>query len=191
MTAASTPGPAAGSGLPILGQLSPVGRAFLIGTVAVSLLAIVLDFGLHVDETVLFLVSAAGILGLAWVVGLSTERLGSLTGPAGRRHPQCDLRQHRRADHRLLRAPGRADRCRQGVDHGLDHRQPAARARRERAVRRAPPRHADVQPAHRRLERGAPGGGGDRPVRAGRLRVLQRSRPGDADRGVGPRVRSR
>jgi Ca2+:H+ antiporter len=79
VTAASTP--TDGSGLPILGQLSPVGRAFLLGTVAVSLLAIVLDFGLHVDETVLFLVSAAGILGLAWVVGLSTERLGSLTGP--------------------------------------------------------------------------------------------------------------
>ena len=81
MTAASTPTPSAGPGLPILGQLSPVGRAFLLGTVAVSLLAIVLDFGLHVDETVLFIVSAAGILGLAWVVGLSTERLGSLTGP--------------------------------------------------------------------------------------------------------------
>ncbi len=81
MTAASSPGPSGGSGLPILGQLSPLGRAFLLGTVAVSLLAIVLDFGLHVDETVLFLVSAAGILGLAWVVGLSTERLGSLTGP--------------------------------------------------------------------------------------------------------------
>jgi Ca2+:H+ antiporter len=81
VTAAPTPHPAAGSGLPILGQLSPLGRAFLIGTVAVSLLAIVLDFGLHVDETVLFLVSAVGILGLAWVVGLSTERLGSLTGP--------------------------------------------------------------------------------------------------------------
>ncbi len=81
MTAASSPGPSSGSGLPILGQLSPVGRAFLLGTVAVSLVAIVLDFGFHVDETVLFLVSAAGILGLAWVVGLSTERLGSLTGP--------------------------------------------------------------------------------------------------------------
>ena len=81
MTAASTPTPSAGSGLPVLGQLSPIGRAFLLGTVAVSLVAIVLDFGLHVDKTVLFVVSAAGILGLAWVVGLSTERLGSLTGP--------------------------------------------------------------------------------------------------------------
>ena len=79
MTAASTP--TDGPGMPILGQLSPVGRAFLLGTVVVSLAAIVLDFVLHVDETVLFIVSAAGILGLAWVVGLSTERLGSLTGP--------------------------------------------------------------------------------------------------------------
>src|SRR6478609_953672 len=69
------------SGLPILGQLSPLSRAFLIGTVALSLLAIVLDFGLHADESLLFIVSAAAILGLAWVVGLSTERLGSITGP--------------------------------------------------------------------------------------------------------------
>src|SRR6478752_10802236 len=73
--------PAPRSGLPILGQLSPLSRAFLIGTVALSLLAIVLDFGLHADESLLFIVSAAAILGLAWVVGLSTERLGSITGP--------------------------------------------------------------------------------------------------------------
>jgi Ca2+:H+ antiporter len=67
--------------LPILGQLSVLARIFLIGTVALSVTAIVLDFGLHADATVLFIVSAAAILGLAWVVGLSTERLGSLTGP--------------------------------------------------------------------------------------------------------------
>jgi Ca2+:H+ antiporter len=81
VTAASSPGPSAGSGLPVLGQLSPLARVFVLGTLGISVLAIVLDFVLHVDETVLFLVSAAGILGLAWVVGLSTERLGSLTGP--------------------------------------------------------------------------------------------------------------
>jgi Ca2+:H+ antiporter len=69
------------SGLPILGQLSPLSGAFLIGTVVLSVAAIILDFGLHADETVLFIVSAAAILGLAWVVGLSTERLGSITGP--------------------------------------------------------------------------------------------------------------
>src|SRR4249919_97645 len=73
--------PAPRSGLPILGQLSPLSRIFLIGTVLLSLVAIVLDFGLHADPTVLFITSAAAILGLAWVVGLSTERLGSLTGP--------------------------------------------------------------------------------------------------------------
>ena len=67
--------------MPILGQLSTVGRVVLVATVGLSLVAIVLDFVLHVDPTVLFVVSAAAILGLAWVVGLSTERLGALTGP--------------------------------------------------------------------------------------------------------------
>jgi Ca2+:H+ antiporter len=69
------------SGLPILGQLTLVARIVLLGTLALSLVAIVLDFGVHADKTVLFIVSAGAILGLAWVVGLSTERLGSLTGP--------------------------------------------------------------------------------------------------------------
>jgi Ca2+:H+ antiporter len=68
-------------GIPILGQLSPIGRAMIVATAVVSIVAIVLDFGLHADPTLLFVVSAAAILGLAWVVGLSTERLGSLTGP--------------------------------------------------------------------------------------------------------------
>jgi Ca2+:H+ antiporter len=68
-------------GVPILGQLSPIGRAMIVATVVVSIAAIVLDYVLHADPTLLFVVSAAAILGLAWVVGLSTERLGSLTGP--------------------------------------------------------------------------------------------------------------
>src|SRR6188474_562920 len=68
-------------GVPILGALSPIGRFMIVATTVVSVAAIVLDFGLHVDPTILFIVSAAAILGLAWVVGLSTERLGSLTGP--------------------------------------------------------------------------------------------------------------
>ncbi len=79
MTAQTSPAPR--SGLPVLGQLTPVGRAALLVTAVVSVAAIVLDFGLHADPTLLFLVSATAILGLAWVVGLSTERLGSLTGP--------------------------------------------------------------------------------------------------------------
>ena len=76
MTESSRP-----DGLPILGVLSPLGRGMLVATVLLSIVAIVLDFGLHADPTLLFVISAAAILGLAWVVGLSTERLGSLTGP--------------------------------------------------------------------------------------------------------------
>jgi Ca2+:H+ antiporter len=73
--------PARTGGLPILGPLSPAARIFLLGTLAVSFVTIVLRFLVSVDDTVLFVVSAIGILGLAWTVGLSTERLGSLTGP--------------------------------------------------------------------------------------------------------------
>jgi Ca2+:H+ antiporter len=78
MTAARQPTP---GGIPILGPLGPATRIALIATVLVAVAAIVLDFVLHADETVLFIVSAAAILGLAWVVGLSTERLGAISGP--------------------------------------------------------------------------------------------------------------
>ena len=84
MTAAVGPPPgqgSPGSGLPILGELSPVARIFLVGTLVACAVAVILDFGLHADPTVVFIGSAAAILGLAWIVGLSTERLGSLTGP--------------------------------------------------------------------------------------------------------------
>ena len=70
-----------GTRLPILGPLSPIGRGAIVITVVTSIVAIVLDFGLHADPTIVFIVAAIGILGLAWVVGLSTERLGALTGP--------------------------------------------------------------------------------------------------------------
>jgi Ca2+:H+ antiporter len=73
--------PPARGGLPILGPLSPIARGAVLVTVAVSLVAIALDFVLHADPTIVFIVSAAAILGLAWVVGLSTERLGAISGP--------------------------------------------------------------------------------------------------------------
>ena len=82
MTAETSPvPPSVGRGLPVLGALSPVSRIALGATLFMSVLGIALDFGLHVDKNVVFVVSAVAILGLAWVVGLSTERLGSLTGP--------------------------------------------------------------------------------------------------------------
>ena len=82
MTADSSPiPPSIRRGVPVLAELSPVSRFVLIGTLVASALGIALDFGLHADKNVIFVVSAVAILGLAWVVGLSTERLGSLTGP--------------------------------------------------------------------------------------------------------------
>jgi len=81
MTAVSPAPPSRRPRLPVLGELSTVGRVAVISTVLASLVAIALDFGLHADKNVIFVVSAVAILGLAWVVGLSTERLGSLTGP--------------------------------------------------------------------------------------------------------------
>jgi Ca2+:H+ antiporter len=78
MTAAHPP-PA--GGIPILGPLGPTTRIALVATVVIAIAAIVLDFVLHADPTFLFIISAVAILGLAWVVGLSTERLGAISGP--------------------------------------------------------------------------------------------------------------
>jgi len=82
MTAHAAPAPSGpGAGLPILGQLSPFARIALLVTLAISIVALVLDFVVRADPTVVFIVAGIAILGLAWVIGLSTERLGSLTGP--------------------------------------------------------------------------------------------------------------
>jgi Ca2+:H+ antiporter len=70
-----------GGDLPILGPLSPISRIALVATLVVSMVGIALRYAIQVDPTFLFVVSGVGILGLAWVVGLSTERLGALTGP--------------------------------------------------------------------------------------------------------------
>ncbi len=67
--------------IPVVRELTPVGRAVLVGTLIVSALSIVLEWVMGVHGTPIFVVSAAGILGLAYVVGASTERLGALTGP--------------------------------------------------------------------------------------------------------------
>ena len=66
---------------PILGALSPIARALVLATVGISIVTVILDWALGADPTVTFVMSAIAILGLAWLVGLSTERLGALTGP--------------------------------------------------------------------------------------------------------------
>ena len=77
----TAPAQAAGGGIPVLGPLSPPARIAIVGTVVVAVVAVVLDFVVHADQTLIFIVAAAAILGLAWVVGLSTERLGAISGP--------------------------------------------------------------------------------------------------------------
>src|SRR4051812_29482712 len=72
-----TPSP----GLPILGVLSPVARIALLATLGISVVGIALDVVVGAPDTVVFIVSGIAILGLAWIVGLGTERLGALTGP--------------------------------------------------------------------------------------------------------------
>jgi Ca2+:H+ antiporter len=77
----TAPAQAAGGGIPVLGPLSPISRIALVATVVLAVIGILLDFVVHADETLIFIVAAGGILGLAWVVGLSTERLGAISGP--------------------------------------------------------------------------------------------------------------
>jgi Ca2+:H+ antiporter len=63
----------------VLAALSPLGRAVFVATFATSAVALAMGWLLHVTGTPIFLVSALGILGLAYVVGAATERLGALT----------------------------------------------------------------------------------------------------------------
>ena len=158
------------SGLPILGQLSMPARIFLIATVVLSVVAIVLDFGLHADETVLFVVSAAAILGLAWVVGLSTERLGSLTGPQVGGILNATFGNIAELIIAFFALQAGPDRGRQGVADRLDHREPAPGHGRRGPARRPAPRYPDVQLEDRRREHRAPGARAHRVVRAGDLR---------------------
>jgi len=68
-------------GIPVLRDLGPIARVLFVVAFLVAVVGVVLDVVVHVDPTVLFIVSAIGILGLAWVVGLATERLGAVAGP--------------------------------------------------------------------------------------------------------------
>jgi Ca2+:H+ antiporter len=67
--------------LPVLREMTWVGAIALVVTLIVSVVAVAMEFVLGIHGTPLFIVSGAAILGLAYVVGASTERLGALTGP--------------------------------------------------------------------------------------------------------------
>ena len=75
-------GPAAA--IPILGPLSPLARGVLLVVVGLSVVTIATS-ALVADAppTLLFGLSALSILGLAWLIGQATERIGAITGPQG------------------------------------------------------------------------------------------------------------
>jgi len=76
------PAPAARGSIPIIGGLSPLGRiAFLVvvGLALVTIVASILAPGL--PPTLVFGLAAVSILGLAWLIGQATERIGAITGP--------------------------------------------------------------------------------------------------------------
>lgn len=78
---AHPPAPAATSGIPVLGVLSPIARVAVLATLALAGVTIAMDLVLHLEGASVFVVAGASILGLAWIIGLATERLGALTGP--------------------------------------------------------------------------------------------------------------
>ena len=68
--------------LPVLGAMSPVARVVLgvVGALAIGTIAGDLVFP-ALPPTAVFAASALAILGLAWLIGQATERLGEITGP--------------------------------------------------------------------------------------------------------------
>ena len=79
MSAAPAP---ARAGLPILGPLSPAARIATVVVVALAVITIVGHLLIpSLAPTLVFGLSALSILGLAWLIGQATERIGEITGP--------------------------------------------------------------------------------------------------------------
>jgi Ca2+:H+ antiporter len=65
-----------------MGPLSPAARTAVVATLALSLLTIAYELVIpNPNQTLVFVLAAASILGLAWLVGVATERLGAIAGP--------------------------------------------------------------------------------------------------------------
>jgi Ca2+:H+ antiporter len=66
--------------VPVLAELSPIGRIALGVTLGLCVVTVALELN-HADPITVFFAAAAAILGLAWTIGLATERLGAMSGP--------------------------------------------------------------------------------------------------------------
>ena len=68
------------TGLPVIGALTPLGQGASLIALGLSLAAFGLN-ALHANPSVVFVIAATAILGLAWIIGLATDRLGTVVGP--------------------------------------------------------------------------------------------------------------
>ena len=134
----------------------------------------------------IFIVSCLAILPLAGLMGEATEQLAERRARP-RRAAQRDVRQRRRADHRLHGAARGRDRDRQGLAHRIDPRQPAHGARAGDARRRLAAQGADVQPPRRRERRQHDGAGGGGAGDPGHLRAGHPAQQPGAHRVAQPR----
>jgi len=75
--------PAAGRPrFPVLGAQSIAARIVTVAVVALGIVTIVVDLAVPgLPPTLIFGLAALSILGLAWLIGQATERLGQITGP--------------------------------------------------------------------------------------------------------------
>jgi Ca2+:H+ antiporter len=74
--------PPAGSGMPIIGGLSPVARIAFLIVVGLAVATIAVAILVHdLPPTLVFGLAAVSILGLAWLIGQATQRIGAITGP--------------------------------------------------------------------------------------------------------------
>ena len=70
------------SAVPILGGMSPIARIAFLLVVGLAVVTIVLDVVVGgLPPTLVFGLAALSILGLAWLIGQATERIGEITGP--------------------------------------------------------------------------------------------------------------
>ena len=58
-----------------------MGRKLLWASLVLAPITLFLRFGLHADDTTLFVASAASLIPLAWLIGEATEQAGEHTGP--------------------------------------------------------------------------------------------------------------
>src|SRR5262249_52951451 len=68
--------------VPVLGPQSPIARIATLFVAALGLATILANLAIPgLPPTLVFGLSALSILGLAWLIGQATERLGEITGP--------------------------------------------------------------------------------------------------------------